>query len=581
MTIHKLYIVFFKNVLTRMRLILLLLFLFLSPHYFGQKYYSLTYSNDKYRQIKKNTTVKFTDSIQAKKYLQNLQLLAIKKGYLLASADTLKYLNRELKVSFYLGPLFGKVNLIVKNDDLQFFKQYLHINEKFYTGMPFNSVQISNSLRSMQQALENNGYPFAKVYLDSIELVNDNLTAKVIVQRNYYFKWKEVHIKGDSSISKIFLTNIIRIKPGDKYSQNELFQITKRLKQINFIKEIKPHEILFTKEGAELFLYVKSNPISSVNGVVGLQPNSVTNKVNFTGDISLKLLNVLKHGELLDFNWKSLQPQTQSLKGKINYPFIFKSPFGIDSQFDFYKRDTSYVEGKLSLGIQYFLSGGNYFKVFYQKNFSNVLAGGLNNPKFSNLGSVTSNNYGISISRKQVDYIPNPSKGFILNWESSIGTRKSRSSDTSEILMSNTYRSALNLEFYVPLAKRHVLRILNQTDFYYNQKIFQNEVFRFGGLTSQRGFNEEELFATTKSLLSIEYRFLVDQNSRAFLFYDQSWYENNSGNYYTDTPFGFGAGFSFGTNVGIFSISYAMGKQMANPILIKDGKVHFGYIAYF
>ena len=447
--------------------------------------------------------------------------------------------------------------------------------------MPFNSVQISNSLRSMQHALENNGYPFAKVYLDSIELVNDNLTAKVIVQRNYYFKWKEVHIKGDSSISKIFLTNIIRIKPGDKYSQDELFQITKRLKQINFIKEIKPHEILFTKEGAELFLYVKSNPISSVNGVVGLQPNSVTNKVNFTGDISLKLLNVLKHGELIDFNWKSLQPQTQSLKGKINYPFIFKTPFGIDSQFDFYKRDTSYVEGKLSLGIQYFLSGGNYFKVFYQKNFSNVLSGGLNNPKFSNLGSVTSNNYGISISRKQVDYIPNPSKGFILNWESSIGTRKSRSSDSSEISMSNTYRSALNLEFYIPLAKRHVLRILNQTDFYYNQKIFQNEVFRFGGLTSQRGFNEEELFATTKSLLSIEYRFLVDQNSRAFLFYDQSWYENNSGNYYTDTPFGFGAGFSFGTNVGIFSISYAMGKQMANPILIKDGKVHFGYIAYF
>ncbi len=579
--IDKLYIVFFKNVLSRMRLILLLLFLVLSPYYFGQKNYSLTYSNQNYRQIKKNTTVKFTDSIQAKKYLQNLQLLAIKKGHLLASADTLKYLSHELKASFYVGPKFGKVNLIVKNDDLQFFKQYLHINEKFYTGMPFNSVQISNSLRSMQQALENNGYPFAKVYLDSIELVNDNLTAKVIVQRNYYFKWKEVHIKGDSSISKIFLTNIIRIKPGDKYSQDELLQITKRLKQINFIKEIKPHEILFTKEGAELFLYVKSNPISSVNGVVGLQPNSVTNKVNFTGDISLKLLNVLKHGELIDFNWKSLQPQTQSLKGKINYPFILKSPFGIDSQFDFYKRDTSYVEGKLSLGIQYFLSGGNYFKVFYQKNFSNVLSGGLNNPKFSNLGSVTSNNYGISISRKQVDYIPNPSKGFILNWESSIGTRKSRSSDSSEISMSNTYRSALNLEFYIPLAKRHVLRILNQTDFYYNQKIFQNEVFRFGGLTSQRGFNEEELFATTKSLLSIEYRFLVDQNSRAFLFYDQSWYENNSGNYYTDTPFGFGAGFSFGTNVGIFSISYAMGKQMANPILIKDGKVHFGYIAYF
>lgn len=565
-----------------MRLYLLLFFLLLSSHFFGQKKYFLTYTNQNYQQVKKNTTVKFTDSIQAKKYLTNLQLLAISKGYLLASADTLTYLDHELKVSFFLGPKFGKANLLLKEDDLRFFKQFLHLNEKFYTGMTFNSNQISNSLRSMQHALENNGYPFAKVFLDSIKIEDDNLTAKVVVQKNHYFKWTEVHIKGDSSISKIFLTNIIRIKPGDKYSQTELKQITKRLKQINFIKEIKPHEILFTKDGAELFLYVKSNPISSINGVVGLQPNSITNKVNLTGDISLKLLNVLKHGELLEFNWKSLQPQTSSLKGKINYPFIFKTPFGIDSQFDFYKRDTSYIEGKLSLGIQYFLSGGNYFKVFYQKNFSNVLSGGLNNPNFNNLGSVSGNNYGLSLSRKQVDYIPNPSRGFILNCETSIGTKKSRISDTSAIKVSNTYRGAINLEFYIPLAKRHVLRILNQTDFYYNQKIFQNEVFRYGGLTSQRGFKEEELFATTKSLLSIEYRFLVDQNSRAFLFYDQSWYENNaSTKYYNDTPFGFGAGFSFGTNIGIFSISYAMGKQMGNPILVKDGKVHFGYIAYF
>ena len=100
-------------------------------------------------------------------------------------------------------------------------------------------------------------------------------------------------------------------------------------------------------------------------------------------------------------------------------------------------------------------------------------------------------------------------------------------------------------------------------------------------MTTQRGFNEEELFSTTKSLMSIEYRFLVDQNSRAFLFYDQSWYENNAAAYYKDHPFGFGAGFSFGTNIGIFTISYAQGKQFNNPILIRDGKVHFGYVAYF
>ena len=359
-------------------------------------------------------------------------------------------------------------------------------------------------------------------------------------------------------------------------------QISKRLKQINFLKEIKPHEILFTKNGAELFLYIKSNPISSLNGAIGLQPDAKTNKVNLTGDLSLKLLNTLKRGELLEFNWKSLQTQTQSVKAKINYPFLFNSPFGVDAQLNLYKRDSTYLEIKSNLGIQYFLKGGNYFKVFYQNYSSNILSGGKNNPNFVNLGSVKSNNYGLSLVRRQVDYLPNPSRGFILNSEIAIGTKKFRLTDSSEVINSNNFRGELSLEFFIPLAKRHVLRLVNQTEFNYNQKIFQNEVYRFGGLTSQRGFNEEELFATTKSMFSVEYRFLVDKNSRAFLFYDQSWYENNATNkYYNDKPFGFGAGFSFGTNVGIFSISYGLGKQLDNPILIKNGKVHFGYITYF
>jgi outer membrane protein assembly factor BamA len=79
----------------------------------------------------------------------------------------------------------------------------------------------------------------------------------------------------------------------------------------------------------------------------------------------------------------------------------------------------------------------------------------------------------------------------------------------------------------------------------------------------------------------VEYRFLLDQNSRAFLFFDQSFYERNSSGYAQDHPFGFGAGFSFGTPIGIFSIQYALGSQQNNPILIKNGKIHFGYIAYF
>ncbi len=121
----------------------------------------------------------------------------------------------------------------------------------------------------------------------------------------------------------------------------------------------------------------------------------------------------------------------------------------------------------------------------------------------------------------------------------------------------------------------------NRTNLYSAPVIYSNEAYRYGGLSSQRGFNEEELYSTAQTTFTAEYRFLVDRNSFAFAFFDQSWYENNSLQYYNDKPMGFGVGFSFGTNIGIFSISYALGKQFDNPILFRNSKIHFGYIAYF
>ena len=46
-------------------------------------------------------------------------------------------------------------------------------------------------------------------------------------------------------------------------------------------------------------------------------------------------------------------------------------------------------------------------------------------------------------------------------------------------------------------------------------------------------------------------------------------------------PYGFGAGISFGTRAGVFSLSYALGSQRGNPILIRAAKIHFGFISLF
>ena len=96
-----------------------------------------------------------------------------------------------------------------------------------------------------------------------------------------------------------------------------------------------------------------------------------------------------------------------------------------------------------------------------------------------------------------------------------------------------------------------------------------------------RGFNEESIFASTYAIFTAELKFQLDKSSAVFLFYDQAWYERNDNVYFSDTPFGFGAGALLGTANGSFSIFYALGSEQNNPILLRNGKIHFGFINRF
>lgn len=547
---------------------------------YGQKSYMLSFS-----QCSENTEVKtktrhFKSEKELLDHVNNTKNTLVRKGYVLANLDSLIWDSLSAMVFFYQGPKFDRLVIQVQERDKYLIRKMPRLNERFLKNTDFNPAEVERILVELLNYLQNNGFPFAKVNLQMDEVQKNENYAVLHIERGPEVKITKIHSKGEADVSEKFLTNLIAIKEGEYFDQSRLNKITTRLKQVQFLEELKPHELLFTPDGVELFLYLKSSPVSLVNGVVGLQPNSATGKSAFTGDVRLKLQNVLSRGELLDLNWRSLQPETQDLKLKVNYPFLFNSPFGIAGSFDLYKRDSTFLTTVGSFGIQYFLRGGSYIKVFYEGENSNILSGGTNSI-LGNLSSVSNNRYGLGVFRRQLDYLPNPSRGFYLEIDGLIGSRSSRAPGAESPSFSTTYSARLNLDWFFPLAKRHVIRLANATRVYYAPQIFTNELNRFGGLTTQRGFDEEELFASTRSTFTVEYRVLVDRNSHAFLFYDQSFYENNTQQYYFDKPFGVGAGFSFGTNIGVFSISYGIGKQFDNPMLLRDGKVHFGYVSFF
>ncbi len=556
---------------------------FVSFFYFlahSQSDYILTLNSTSQLPVKTIRT-HFKDSLELKTYVTQLRIKCIEKGFLLFSIDSLKCSASEAKINIHIGPKLKKIFLTIDNNQRKFIANSPATIEKLIGNNSFTPKNIAFILQKIETNLLNAGYAFASVRLDSIRFEKDDLYAHLHIEENKKIRWGEVIIKGNTSIPSKLIQSYIQIKLGDLFQEDQLHKIPKQLNQIPFITETKPLELLFQEDIVDLYIYLTTKPVSLITGVLGLQPKTQNNITSYvlTGDIRAKLVNSLKKGESFDLQWKNLQANTQLLKTNIAFPSIFSSTFGVESQFHLYKKDSTFLELKSALAIQYMLSNGNILKLFYRNYQSSLLSSGLVNT--TNYANVFTNYYGLSIQKQTLDYLPSPTKGYLLQLEGALGLRTKKDS----ILQTNTKTTTSKIDFlynlYITIHKKHILKLHAASEVLVAPSYARNELLRFGGMVSQRGFKEEELRATSRMLLSLEYRFLLDQNSYVFLFFDQSWYENKLASTRRDSPYGFGGGLTFGTQLGMFSISYALGKQLTNPILISNGNIHFGYTSYF
>ncbi len=544
------------------------------PSLLAQEKYELKFSNTTLKKkFSKFISIDTSIALSANKSIRSLGSSLIDKGYFLYALEqdtTLK------QVSVEAGDRFSEIEIRnLQDTELSIFK-------KKNKAANFSPKELSIFLADKISLFANQGFPFVNVSLDSVEIEDRKIRAVLKLSKGRYFTLRKIHVRGDSSISNKTIQGIIDYSIDEVYAEKKIGEIDRKIKQSSFLSTIKPSEIMYTSKGFELFLYLKSKKVSYVRGALGLQPNPVSQKMALTGELNLKLENALKKGELLKFNWRSIKPQTQRMNLNFNYPYLFQSPFGIESQLLLYKRDSTFLDLNTELNLSYALKNGFRIRAHYRFMSSSILSGGTSSSEFSNLNSYRTNSYGLSIERTVLDNIVNPSKGRVFNAKLYVGQRTLLGDSTNAISEKNTtYSGHFLYREYLSIFPRHVLLLGLLFDFYTSPTIFENELYRFGGLNTLRGFNEEQLFASTKGQLTFEYRFLLDENSNVFLFYDQCFYENTSVNYYNDQPLGFGGGISFGSKIGIFSITYALGREFSNPIDFRSSKIHFGYTAYF
>jgi outer membrane translocation and assembly module TamA len=522
-----------------------------------------------------------TDSLTALLQLKSLKEQFLSEGFLTVGVDSIKSFDSDtVEVHIYIGPKF-KWGLLRSGNVAEETLSRIGFREELYFQESLNTNQIKRLFEKLLDEAENTGYPFAQVFLDSVQIEKDQIRATLNFQKSDFVKIDSLIIKGDLSTNRKYIENFIGFRKGQPYSQNELRNIPTRLKEIPFLQTIKPYEVGMRPGLADIYLYLKPRKSSNFDGVIGVLPDPVTGDILFTGDVKLNLMNALKKGETIKLQWQRLQTQTSQLDIQFKYPFLFNTPLGIDFKFNLYRRDTTFSQNRLNVGLEYYFLGDKRLKVFYESQGANTI--GNNDFVSTDLADSQTNMFGIGAYVSDLDYRFNPRKGYYVDATAATGQKEVISQvEGGTNQESDIYNFNFDGGYFLPLFKRSAIHIRMQGGVFLNENMFRNEIYRIGGLKTLRGFDEQAIFASSFAIGTIEYRFILEQNSNLFVFFDQAYYEDESvEDAISDTPFGFGAGVNFETNAGVFSLTYALGSQFDNNVSFRGGKIHFGFISFF
>jgi len=439
--------------------------------------------------------------------------------------------------------------------------------------------------------LENNGFPFASVFLDSIKTQNDTVFANLMIDKNIHCTFDSIIVRGNLKVAKSYLKAYLNYKSKKTYNESVVKQIPKLIQEIPFASETQPSSVEFTENKASLYLYLDKKRVNQFDGYIGLAPVSeVTKKIAITGELNLHLMNLFTIGESIDLQWRASERFSQFLEIKLNFPYLFKTPLGVDGLFMLDKKDTTYLNMNYIIGLNYLFRGYNFARVFFDFTTSQILSQSLYaSPDFLSYSDYRKTMYGFAFRFRELDFIYNPRKGYDLNLSIAMGNMKIIKNQKAEDsyyegvdLKTVRYRIQGKIKGYVPLHKRWVMVLGAEGGSLFGKQTLINELFRFGGMNSLQGFDDLSIRASSYTIGLLELRFLVARIAYLNAFFNGAWYEQNiTKNYRQDFPFGFGLGVAFTTKAGLFYLSYALGKQQNNPISFKTGKIHFGLAVQF
>jgi outer membrane protein insertion porin family len=461
----------------------------------------------------------------------------------------------------------------------------------YLKGEIFNRFEIENSINTLLSDLENKGFPFASVTIQSVFLYDDSSNDEhyadlyLIIEEGRKSRIDKIEVSGNNSTKDYVIIRELRINTGEEYSQAKVEDLPKRLNKLRYFDPVPvPQFYIDSKDNGVLLINVRERNTNNFDGIIGyVPPANDKGKGYVTGLVNVTLRNIFGTGRAAAIRWQKLTRESQELELKYLEPWLFGYPFNINAELFQRIQDTTYVQRRIGGAIEFLATEDISASAFISTE--EVTPTERTVPVFTvyNSSALTT---GLGLKIDLRDDPLSPTSGFLFETVYSFSRKKINGPAeyiTPDLERNpNLQRITIGFNTFYELFFRNILALSLNGKELRGPFFEQSDLWKFGGTRTVRGYREEQFLASRIAWSNLEYRLMLTQRSYAFVFYDAGYYfiqadpdrqiaENE------DYIFGYGMGITVETAIGLLGVSFAL----AQGDSFSDGKIHFGVINEF
>lgn len=457
------------------------------------------------------------------------------------------------------------------------------------SGAPLHPSQLEADMDAMLAYYEEEGYPLARVRVEETALHPESpsrLRLTLRVDEGPALWLKQIAVPSGTRTTPRYVARAAGLEVGAPLDGYDPAMVRQRLQDTGLFRDVGlPAMRVEDDGGAVLDVPLEERAPGTFDLVVGyLPPTAQQNAGQVVGNGHLRLENLFGGGRTAALMIDRRPGRVSMADVRLADPYVFGAPVRLEGRFTGEQRDSTYSKQAYSAAIGLILDAstdvfGTVTRELTQPGPAGVVLRGVRQQIPRSAAWFT----GIGVRMRRVDRRVNPRRGFWIETTLERGQKARRFQARSPDRDTTRSRDAVNQErlqlrgrVFVPTWRGQLIAGGLDGAVMRSETYDRSDLFRLGGASTLRGYDEDQFLGHAVGRLLLEYRYQVDRESFAYVFGDLGFVATPA---LSEAPArqqwkpGYGVGMQVSTDLGLIRASYALNPDDARPI---QGRIHIG-----